>query len=175
MEWHAEMPGDLPQVVVVGDHGHQIAAQLAELVRQQEIVEAMRRLAGEHRHARATVRVRQIERQLERLRERGHPRGYPFAIEAKRFQVPAQAHEEQPGLGLGVLIGIEDVSAVAENEIGEGRHQSRSVAAADEQGGPQGIAHRRLASRAVRTCTASASSNGSVSCQGRHPSVMLWP
>ena len=94
-------------------------------------------------------------------------------IELEAAHVPDEPHEEQAGLVLGVLIGVEDVSLVAEHEVREGRHQPGPIAARHEQRGPQVIAH--LWALAVRTCSPSSSSNGTVSLQPRQASVMLCP
>ena len=125
---------------MVGDHQRQIAAQLAQLVRQQQIVEAVRRLAGEHRHARADVGVGQLPGEVEPRGQRPHRRVDLGARQLEAAQVPAQAHEEEAGLELGVLVGVQDVAAVLEHELGQRRHQAGAIAAAHQQRGGRGPA-----------------------------------
>ncbi len=58
LEAHAEVLRHRRELVVVRDHEAEIAAELAELMGEQQIVEAVRRAAGEDRDARAHRRSR---------------------------------------------------------------------------------------------------------------------
>ncbi len=54
--------------------------------------------------------------------------GRPMTVE-----VEADALEELPGFGVGVLIRVQDVGAVAVQDLGEGGHQAAPVGAGDQQ------------------------------------------
>ncbi len=51
----------------------------------------------------------------------------------KPRQIPHEPHEEQARLDLGVLVGVQDVAAVLEHELGQRRDQPGAIAAAHEQ------------------------------------------
>ncbi len=61
------------------------------------------------------------------VRSRGAPR-----LEPSRSQ--HEAHEEEPGLAIGVLVGVEDVAVVAKTKSRERGDETGAVAAAHEEG-----------------------------------------
>ena len=117
LEADTEVPGDGTQVIVIRNNQYQIAAQLPQLMGQHQIVKAMGGTAGEYRDARPPIRVAEIERQTEPAFQIDQACINPLSIQLKPRQIPNQAHEEQAGLQLGMLIGIDDVASVAKHEI----------------------------------------------------------
>ena len=56
-------------------------------------------------------------------------------IDVEIFGVELDAHQEQAGFRVSVLVGMQDVSAVAIDEVGDGRDFALRVGARDEQDG----------------------------------------
>ena len=112
-----------------------LARQLPGPMAKQQVVEAMLPPRHEDRHALRFMCVREPPGHLEALG--GLPNcaldGDPVGVDVR--EVEADALEELPGLGVRVLVRIEDVGAVPVEELGEGCHDALSVGARDEQGG----------------------------------------
>jgi len=60
-------------------------------------------------------------------------------IEVEACQIPLHPHQEQPELGVLVLVGVQDVGVVPEQEVGDGCDQPLLVGAGQQQNG--GVAH----------------------------------
>ena len=67
------------------------------------------------------------------------------AVGVQLAQVEADALEELPGDRIGVLIGVEDVGAVAVEQLRERRDEPFAIRARDEQGRGfvRGLGHAR--------------------------------
>ena len=52
-------------------------------------------------------------------------------INVEVFGIELDAHEEEPGLLVGVFVGVEDVAAVAVDEVGDGSDFAFLVGAGD--------------------------------------------
>ena len=60
-------------------------------------------------------------------------------IDVEIFGIELDAHQEQPGFFVGVLVGMQDVAVVPVDEVGDGGDFALAVGAGDEQDG--GILH----------------------------------
>src|SRR5207237_3503358 len=143
-ECHVEMAAHVFEHVVVRDHPDNVAAQLAQLAAEQQLVKAVRRLADEDRHALTPAVDGQLPGQVETLAQGAERLTHRGLLKPKPREIPTQAHEKEPILSLCslcVLVCIEDVAIVTKHEIGERCDEPGAVAATDEKSGRGGIAH----------------------------------
>ena len=61
--------------------------------------------------------------------------------------IELDAHEEEVGFGVAVLVGVQDVAVVAEDEIGDGRDQAFAVGTGQQQDG--GVLHVEIRNSVV--------------------------
>ena len=89
-------------------------------------------LRGEDRDT--WTRIEIVQRPVHRIvrRERGERLGECVAA---RVGVELDALQEQPGFGIGVLIGFEDVAARVRDERADARDDARPVGALEQQRG----------------------------------------
>ena len=136
------MGGDAAQMLVVADHGHDVALQFTEALAQQEVVEAVGHLGAEHGHPGTLVAEGQLGGQLMALGQDPDGRLNAIPIQAEPAQVENEAHEEGPRIRLRMLVEVDDVAAIAEHEVRQGGNEARTVLTADEEGG---VGHGRIA------------------------------
>ncbi len=135
LEGQAEVLGRGTVVGVIGNHQHHLAGQLAQPLPQQEIIQAVGVLAAEDRHAVAPVVEVQLRVQSQGAGEDFQAQADAFGVEGEAVQRPDEAHEEALCLGLAVLVEVQDVAAVAEDEVGQGGDDARAIGAANAQDG----------------------------------------
>jgi hypothetical protein len=119
--------------VVAHDHGD-LACQLARPVAQQKVVEAVVVAGDEQGHALVLARIGQARPHREAL---SHLRDRPLETHAVRveiLEIEADALKEPARHGIRVLIGVEDVGAMAVEDLCEGGHDPPLIRAADQQG-----------------------------------------
>ena len=110
-------------------------AQLAGAAAQQQVVQAVVVLADQDRHALAGgSRRRAGSASRSARRPRRCARSSVDAVGVQLAQVEADALEELARDGIGVLIGVEDVDAVAVEQLRERGDQAFAVGARHEQG-----------------------------------------
>ena len=56
-------------------------------------------------------------------------------VDVEIFGIELDAHQEEAGLFVGVLVGVQDVAAVAVDEVGDGGDFAFAVGAGDEEDG----------------------------------------
>ena len=135
VEGDAEALGRAPQVLAVADDQRDLDIQFTRLAAGQEVVEAMPGPGSEDGHARAPVAVEQLPAHVERGGEvRLEDRGELRVAEPEAVELPLDTHEEHPALRIDVLGEVEDVPAVAPDELGDGRHKAWLVGAGDQEG-----------------------------------------
>ncbi len=61
-------------------------------------------------------------------------------IDVEVLGIELDPHQEQPRLFVGMLVGVQDVAAVPEHEVGNGRDLALAVRAGDQE--DSGILHR---------------------------------
>ena len=143
-EGHVEMAAHVFKHLVVRDDPNDVAAQFAKLAAEQQIVQAVRRLADEDRNTRAPAIEGQFPRQVETLGERAERLTHRGLVKLELSEIPMQAHEEVPLLSVSslcVLVCIEDVAIVTKHKIGKRRDEAGAVAATYEERGGGGVAH----------------------------------
>ena len=85
-------------------------------------------------------------------------------IDIEVFGIEFDAHQEQPGFFIAVLIGMKNVAAVAIDKVGDGSDFALAVRAGDEQDG--GVFHRSAAvPAAVAAASRRRSESGTLSRQ----------
>ena len=116
-------------------HQRHLAGQLAGAVAEQQVVEAVVVARHEDRHALAVRRVGDAPAHREALGRLADRVLEGEAVGVELGEVEAHALEELPRHEVGVLVRIQDVRAVAVEELGHRRHDAAPVGAVDEQGG----------------------------------------
>ncbi len=91
----------------------------------------MGQLRDEEGNARLVVAEVQRPLHAEAQGDRLERRPNLLAGDVEALQLPLDALQEDALLLVGVLVGVDDVAAVAEEEVGDGRHQPLLVAAGD--------------------------------------------
>jgi hypothetical protein len=81
---------------------------------------------------------------LQAFREWRKSRGDFRARNLKSVQFPFHAHQEQSGLGVNMIVGVNDVAVVLEEKFRDPRHQALLVRATDQQYGSGSRRHGRL-------------------------------
>jgi hypothetical protein len=133
-EGDLEVLAHVGQDIVVGDNGDDFSAEVADLLAEQEVVEAMGGLGREHGHARNVVGEGQLPLEVETLRELGDLGPDVARVRCESRQIPHQAHEELAAVEFRMLVRVQDVSTVGEHEAGESGHEPRAVATVHEKG-----------------------------------------
>jgi hypothetical protein len=137
----SELLGDALVVRMVAHDQRNLAAQLPGLVAQQQVVEAVVGPRGEDRHALDPVGVGDAPDHLHPFGQLGDGPLEGPAVGVELREVEVDALEEDTRGPVGVLIGLEDVGAVAVQQLGEGGHDAAPVRTAHEQGGAVADAH----------------------------------
>src|SRR4051794_34341024 len=114
MERDLEVSRHLAEYFVVRDDRHDIAAQLAEALAKKKIVKTMRGLRDEDGDTLPSIVDREVPTEVIALREDLELASHGGVVELEFREIPYQAHEESAALGLGMLIGVEDVTVVSE-------------------------------------------------------------
>jgi len=166
---------------VIRDDADDVPAELAELPRLQEVVQAVRRLAHEDRDALLCLRVAQIPLHRVVAPQRVERRGCAGAVEREAAEIPHDAHVEAAALDVAVLVRGEDVAAVPVDEPRDGGNQSRAVGTHDQE--RRGARLARLGAQStVRHCSSAGPHEYVVSDSQALPvmakivriSVVLW-
>ena len=118
---------------VVGDHQRNVAVQLARLVPVEQVGEAVVVLRNQNAHARTPLAFGQPPAHLKARGNRGELIGQLVQAHVHPGGIELHPHQEQAGLGVAMLVGVQNVSIVAEDEIGDHRHQTLAVRATDQQ------------------------------------------
>jgi hypothetical protein len=138
--------GDGLVVGMIGDDQRDFAGKLAAVMPVEEIDEAVVVLRDQDDHARAMRRLREPPLHLELFgdwREMFGEFGEVFIreVDVEVFGIELDAHQEEPRFFVGVFVGMQDVSAVAVDKVGDGGDFAFGVRAGDEEDG--GGFHRR--------------------------------
>jgi len=133
--------GDGLGVGMIGDDERNFAGEFAALVTVEEIDEAVIVLGDQDDHARAMRGLCQAPVHLELFGDGREMFGeisevfigevFLSQINVEVFGIELDAHEEEPGLLVGVFVGVEDVAAVAVDEVGDGSDFAFLVGAGD--------------------------------------------
>ena len=112
---------------MVADHQRDVAVQLPGAVAVQQVGQAVVVTRGEDGHPLAAVGFLQppVHRVLFRQGRKGGGELGQGHVEAG--ERPLHAHEKQPGGNVDMLIGVQNVGAVAVQELGHGGHQAALV------------------------------------------------
>jgi hypothetical protein len=97
-------------------------------------------LRGEDDHARPLRRLRQPPLHLEPFGNGSElfaevGKGLIRQINIEIFGIELHPHQEQTGLFVGMFVGVQDVSVVAINEVGDGCDFALAVRAGDQEDG----------------------------------------
>ena len=144
VERDAERPRDGLEVGVVRDDERHLGPPLARARPREEVVEAGRVLRDEDGQPRHLVRGMQRPGDVEPLPdEGGEGRGDPGVRQREIRDVPAQARVVVLGLGIDVLVVVEDPPAVVVDEPREARRDPEPERAVEEEGPGAGLAAAR--------------------------------
>ncbi len=127
-------------VGMIGNDQRNVADEFAAVMAIEKINEAVIVLRDENNHALLVRRQGEPPVHLEFVSDRGKmlaevgevPIGY---VDVKISGIEFDPHEEQAGFFVGVFVGMEDVAAVAIDEIGNGGDFAFGVGAGDEEDG----------------------------------------
>ena len=138
MERDAEVVRDRLEPVVVAHDERDVAGQLALLVADEQVVEAVVGLAHEDREPLAIGVLPQAPSHAEPVGELGHARVQLLVGAREAVHVEADALKELARIAVEVLVGLEDVGAELGEPLGQGGDEAGAVGAADEEGGGGG-------------------------------------
>src|SRR5580700_545383 len=142
--------GDGSVVGMIGDDQRDIAGEFAGPVTVEKIDEAVVVLRNQNDHARTMRGLRQAPLHLKLFgdgREMFGEVGEVFIgevvlsdivlreIEVEVFGIELDAHQEESGFFVGVLVSMQDVAAVAVDEVGDGGDFAFGVGTGDEEDG----------------------------------------
>ena len=133
MERHAELRGDRREVGVVRHDQRDLARELAGAVAEQEVVQAVVVARHEDRDALHVGRVRDPVGHREARGDLAEAVLERDPIGRHRRQIEADALEEHLRDRIGVLIGVEDVGAVAVQHLRQRRDDALAIGAAHQQ------------------------------------------
>ena len=138
---HAEELAELGVVRVVRGDERDVGVQLARVPPREQVDQAVRRLGGEHGDPRPLVGEPELDVHVELRGDGGERLEDAGPLEREALELELDPLEEHAVGAIGVLLGVDDVAAVAPHEVGDGRDDARSVRAGEQQHG--GGAHRR--------------------------------
>ena len=115
-----------------------IARHFTESLPQQKIVQTVRFLAAKDGHAVAPVVEAQFPCQSKAAGVNVEGQAHAIGVVGKALHRPDEAHKETTAVGVGVLIEVEDVAAVAEHEVRKAGDDAFAVGAVDEKDGVHG-------------------------------------
>ena len=118
--------------MVADDEGN-FRAEFPGIGPGEEIVEAVRFLGNEEGEAMFLIREMQRPLHFPWLGDVLENASKVFAWNAETLQLPFDAHEEDTGFRIGVLVQMHDVAAIFVNEIRHTTHQSGLVRAMNEK------------------------------------------
>ncbi len=127
--------GDGLIVGVVGNDERDFAVQFADLVAVEQVDQAVIIFRNHDDHALALAGSGKAPFHAELVGDRIELLGEFLKRQIKTIWIELHAHEEPSRLGVGVLVGVEDVAAVPEDEVGDSSDQSFLVWAANEEDG----------------------------------------
>ncbi len=128
--------GDSLIVRMIGNDERDVAGEFAALVTVEEIDEAVVVFRDQNDHAGPMRRLRQTPFQLELFgdgREVFAEGGEIFVgeIDVEVLGIELDSHQEESGLFVGMFVGVQDVAAVAVDEVGDGGDFAFGVGAGD--------------------------------------------
>ena len=128
--------GERGVVGMVADHRDDLGGQLAGAPSAEQVGQAVRLARGEHREPGALVAEADLSGHAEAATYLlGEGRGDLVASEAPPVEVELHPLEEHAGLAVDVLLGVHDVAAQIDDELGDAVHQAGLVAAGEQQDG----------------------------------------
>src|SRR5579862_3702967 len=132
--------GDGLVVRMVGDDEWNVAGKFSALLAVKQVDQAVIILRDEDDHFGTMSRPRQPPLHAERLGNRGEVSCEIAKIRLREvdvevFGIELDAHQEEPGFFVAMFVGVQDVSAMAVDEVGDGGDFSLAVGARDEQDG----------------------------------------
>ena len=101
----------------------------------EQVHQAVVVFGNEERDADRVVGAFEPPAHLEAIRERLEAARELGEIEVEPGQIPLHAHEEEPALGVLMLVGVEDVRLVPVEELADCGNDPLAVRAGDEQHG----------------------------------------
>jgi hypothetical protein len=141
-EANTEIPRHGFELRVVGDHERNVAGELPPAVTEHQIVQAVIVAGDEDGDPLGLLRVEQPVLHLEALTHLGDGARKRAAIAHQPGKIETNALEEHPRDRVRVLVGIQDVRAMAVEDLRERRHDTPPIGARDEQRGELGgVAH----------------------------------
>ena len=130
---NAEFLRDQLHVGVVADDQGNGDIPFTRLVTRQQVIEAMAHFRNENRHARCLVGNMQFPPHVQSLGNRAELHGDLGKRQREAVEVELDAHEEDVGFGVDVLVEVQDVAVIPVEELGDGRHQPGTVGARDQE------------------------------------------
>jgi len=116
--------GDFARVGMIADHDSDFSLEFTGMVTLQKIFEAMRQARGEQRDPGCVVAEMDLKLHAEFLGQRAETLGYLISGNLESIQMKFETGKEDASFHVGVLIRLEDIAAVAENEVGDSGNQA---------------------------------------------------
>ena len=135
MEGYAVKLREGASVVMIPDHQRNCACQFAGLLAMEQVRKTVQVFRDEDGHARKPPRVFDAPAQPEFNGQRFESRTKRRVIESERIQLPLDAHKEQAGFVIAMLVGMQDVRAVIVEKRRDLRDKAFAVGGIDEQDG----------------------------------------
>src|SRR6267154_95305 len=132
------------QVRMVADYERNASRQFSRYVPKQQIVQAVAVFRDKNGDALDGIGKVNSPLHLQPFGERCKSRGDFRARDLKSIQFPFHAHQEQSGLGINMIVGVNDVAAVLEEKFRDLGHQTLLVRATDQQYGSGLRRHSRF-------------------------------
>src|SRR6185437_15706876 len=120
---------------MIADHYSDFRLEFADLLALQKIFEAMRQARGEQGHLGYVVAEVDLKLHAEFITQRAETFSNLIGANLESIEVKFEAGEEDAGFHVGVLVRLEDVSAIAENKVGNSGNQTLLIGTSDKQRG----------------------------------------
>lgn len=131
-EGNAIEVGDGLVIGVIGNDQGDIAVEFADLVAVEQVDKTVVIPRNHDHHSLALARLGEAPFHGEAVSCGGELAGEFRERDIKARRIEFDAHEEPLGVCVGVLVGVKDVAAVPEDEVGDGSDQTLLVGATDE-------------------------------------------
>ena len=118
---------------MIGDDERDLAVELAGPGAPQQVLQAVVVLRDEDRHTLRAHGILESRMHLEALAHLADGSLQRLPVGMELAEVESDALEELPGLGIGVLVGVEDVRPVAVERLRQRGDDATAIGARDEQ------------------------------------------